>query len=323
MRYLLAILLFFSYQNTFSQIVRGSVSDIYGTPLEGTSIYIEEERLGIITDAKGSFQLLLKEGTYNLTYLLPEYQRRFQSIIISDNDTVSINIILERQELHHKKQYDSIDLKREIISESKKHFFSDQSYTATSYIKGQMIIKEVSDFIDKIRMKVEKKKLSDLKNAIIKQEIYALIDNISTDSTHASIIAHKGELSKDWSSYGIFDYLTSSLYQKKFNGKVSPLNGGSSYYTFLYKGSYFEDKEEINKIEVKAKIKDADLINGFLYFDNSWELHYADLIVLNKGISQNIQICYYDVYGNNRLPITTSTFSTLDLLGRSKNSGNK
>lgn len=315
MKALLIVLLSLLSMNTFSQIVRGSVLDFSAKPLEGVTVYINERKQGLTTDKNGIFLLHLEEGAYDLTFLLPEYKRYSKRIYAAKHDTLSIDVLLEKQNLYKKISFNSVDIKKKIISESKKYFSPKYNYTATSYIRGQMFIEEVSDFLDKVRMKVEKKKLSELKNVTIEQEIFAHIQNIGTDSCNVTILENNGQLSKKWSKYGIFDFLNSSLYQNRFNDKISPLNGGSSFYNYIYMGSYFNGKEEIHKIEVISKIKDSELINGYLYFDDSWALFCADLEISNKGVDQKVRILYNEVYEGALLPITVSTLSTLDLLG--------
>ncbi|WP_108821535.1 DUF5686 family protein [Dysgonomonas sp. Marseille-P4361] len=305
--------------NLFSQTIRGKVQDLSATPLEGATIYINEKRQGLITDKNGIFQLHLEEGSYNLTFLLPEHKKVCKKIYVTNSDTLSLEVILEEQSLYTKASLNSTNIRKNILSESKKYLSSPSYYSATSYIRGQLKLNEVADFLDKIRMKVEKKRLSDLKNSVIEQEIYAQIENIATDSCHVTIVEHNGKISKNWSNYGVIEFLSSSLFQNRFNGKISPLNGGSSFYNYIYKGSYLDNKEEIHKIEIKSKIKDSELINGYLYFNDSWDLYSADLKVANRGIDQKVQIIYHEVYEGSRLPITVSTISFLDLLGTKAN----
>ncbi len=311
----LVLFLFFAL-NATSQVVKGVISDSLGNPLEGAAVYVDEKKQGLVVGSDGIFQLHLESGSYNLTFMQPEHTHVQRKVIISQKDTTYLCIQLDRKELQKTIQPSNTEIRNRIVQQLERLSFNTNYHTAYSYVRGEMIIKKVSNFIDKLRMKVENQKLSDLKDTVIGHEIYARINNLSTDSCRTSIINQNGKIPEEWNSIGILEYLSSSLYQERFQERVSPLNLNTiRYYDFIYLGSYYNNRELIHKIRIESSIKDSDLLRGYFYFDPSWNLYYADLNITNQGLDQNIRLFYSKLDDIYSLPIAVFIENKVNLLG--------
>ncbi|MGL6267058.1 MAG: DUF5686 family protein, partial [Chitinophagaceae bacterium] len=66
-------------------------------------------------------------------------------------------------------------------------------------------------------------------------------------------------------------------------GFISPIaDNALQFYTYKFRGAFFEDGKQINKIEVFAKRKYEPLFHGFInIIENDWSIHSVDL-ELNK-----------------------------------------
>lgn len=313
--FILSALLMLSF-GASAQVVTGSIRDDSGAVLQDAVAYIEETKQAIIVDSKGAFKVQLDSGTYNFVFIQPEHAQERVQIKLEVNDTISTQIILQKKDLNQELSQSNNDIRDSIIYKLKKRTDEVTNYNPYSYVRGELIIEEVSSVMDKLRMLVENKKLSDLKNVVIGQEIYSKIDNINTDSVHLSILAEKGHIPNRWNNMRILDLLSSSLYQDKFIGKISPLNLKTIiYYNFIYQGSYFNDYKMIHKVKFESSIKDSELLEGYLYFDDTWDLYFADLILSKKRTDQRILISYYGIYDTEYLPISIYSKNKLDLAG--------
>lgn len=66
MKNILSILLIFTVNLSFSQfVIKGNVSS-KNSPLEGAAVYLNNSMLGTTTDSDGNFELIIKQGVYEL-----------------------------------------------------------------------------------------------------------------------------------------------------------------------------------------------------------------------------------------------------------------
>lgn len=90
----LFIFILFVNSISFSQIlIKGNVFSETNEPLEGASIYFNNTTTGTITNAKGEFELKIKEGNYTLVVSFLGYKTKQLSITPQKKD-ISINIKL-------------------------------------------------------------------------------------------------------------------------------------------------------------------------------------------------------------------------------------
>lgn len=77
----LFIFILFVNSISFSQIlIKGNVFSETNEPLEGASIYFNNTTTGTITNAKGEFELKIKEGNYTLVVSFLGYKTKQLSI---------------------------------------------------------------------------------------------------------------------------------------------------------------------------------------------------------------------------------------------------
>ncbi|MDJ1469587.1 TonB-dependent receptor [Cytophagaceae bacterium DM2B3-1] len=78
--------------NTYS--ITGLLTDATNNKkLEGATVYVEEMRSGVLSDANGNYQLALPAGTYNLVYSYVGFQSKRRQISVRSNQTINISLL--------------------------------------------------------------------------------------------------------------------------------------------------------------------------------------------------------------------------------------
>lgn len=295
------------YISSYAQNFIGNIRDLSDAPINAATIFIKGINQGIISDKNGMFQISLKEGNYSLICQYPGYKEISDSIFISkgnslnriyklEKDTLFIDSITEKQN-----EYQANTIIRNCINSVSKDMESVLYYNVSHYIRGQMIINEVSDFIDNTSYKLDRRYLSSLKGHVISTEIYGNTQAIEPGSYKINIEGYQGYIPRIFTEKGLFDFFKESIYTENYNGFVSPLSSNAfKYYRFEYGGYYKSTDTKIYKIKVNAKFNNPDLINGYLFIkEEGWNINYVILNTDKNGLKSSITISY-----NQLQPIT-------------------
>jgi iron complex outermembrane recepter protein len=75
-------------------VIKGRVSDINGSPLQGASVTIENSFLGVHTDAQGDFKLAAeKSGSYKLRISFVGYEPQIHDLILKGDTVLNIALV--------------------------------------------------------------------------------------------------------------------------------------------------------------------------------------------------------------------------------------
>ncbi|NDV95488.1 carboxypeptidase regulatory-like domain-containing protein [Dysgonomonas sp. 521] len=289
-----------------AQNFKGTVSDASGMPLAGVSVYIEGVRAGLVTDNDGRFRSHLQAGQYAVVFRRLGYVMSRQFILIRDNEVTSTDVSLEQSVFY---EYKNTEQRIETMGEQVIKKATDKSpgyasYKAEAYIKGDLMLTGVSNLTNKLVEKIENFSMLELQNKIIQQEIYCNIDYAAPDLYNIEIKGYSGNIAEDLNIRGAVGLLDESLHADWFNGCVSPLSRRASlYYKFKYKGYYIENGEAYNRVEVKSKFKDQELLNGDLYITDAGDIIYARLTRRFQAVEFTSTITYQLVDGKYNIPV--------------------
>ncbi|MBK5721737.1 carboxypeptidase-like regulatory domain-containing protein [Dysgonomonas sp. Marseille-P4677] len=317
---LVALLL--SVSSSSAQNFKGQLLDPSDKPLAGATVYIKEAKQGVVSDADGQFQTILDGGVYTVEYKHPEYKTIKKTISIDSSAVLTDTLILEKKTLF----FDETEVKNDTIAShiiksvmDKASFYMQiiPDYKAASYIKGDMKISEVSSITDLATYKVEKVHLSKYKDKPFYQEIYNKIDYFRPDKYKLTIRGYSGNIPDDFNFKGIINSLGGNIYSHRFNGFISPVNpDGFSYYRYKYEGFYIEHEKILHKIKVESKVKDPELLNGYLYImDEGRYIVYSQLMSNTQGMMRSTLIAYGEMEPAVYLPLTYYTNIDFNLLG--------
>ncbi|WP_396590894.1 TonB-dependent receptor domain-containing protein [Allomuricauda sp. R78024] len=122
------ILLLFSFVgNIYAQVeVTGSVADEQGNPIFGATVSLtkQDNTFGILTDAKGVFQLNVPQGTYELEARFLGYATSQKSVDINSSTTLELGIIVLIEAAESLQNV-------EVIGRARTDYNSDYSFSAT------------------------------------------------------------------------------------------------------------------------------------------------------------------------------------------------
>lgn len=311
--FLLFIIFIFLSKGAFAQsILEVVVVDSLNKPQEGISIFVKEAALGLVSNKDGMAQVSLPNGMYTLSYKYPGYKPGERTITIPTNDSLPVKIRLDKDSLYipdlQPKDNEALALEviKEAIYNTSVYTSSVGYYKANSYIKGDFSIKKVSDIIDRITFFVQKHYLSDIKDKKLTQEIYNEIEYSYPDNYNIRILASAGNIPNEFNERGIIEYLDGSIYSGRFNDYISPLNANAPmYYRYKYGGYYINRGTVLHKIKVESKLKDPELLNGYLYIaDGDWYVDHAELTAEAGGAVQSTSISYHNIRDKIFLPVT-------------------
>jgi len=311
---------------SYAQNYKGIISNSDMEPVGRVTVFIEEIKQGLVSNKEGLYQLSLAAGTYSVTYKHPQYKDLKRIVQIKSNETLVDNIVLEKDTINNiiaepDSEKVALSIINNVISRTTERMNAVNSYKANSYIKGELQLNEISSLIDKVSYKFENYRLSELRNKIISQEIYNEIEYVYPDKYNITVKGYSGNIPEDFNSRGAISLLAGSIYADRFNGFISPFNyHAPDYYRYKYEGFYKKENYILHKIKVESKIKDSELLNGYLYIvDSSWYVEYSILINGGQGVKQTTYTTYNNFRNDIYLPISQVSDINFNIFGTGGN----
>lgn len=306
-----------------SQNFTGKITDKNNQPVYGSTVFIKELSQGLACNDEGEFQTTLPAGNYTVEFRCLGYENVTENISISKNNDVIKNIVLTEKtfELSQivvtNKEDPAYEIIRQAIKKAPYYRNIIKSYKAEAYIKGNMELTKISKIMDKLASTDEGFKMSDIKNKDFIQESFSEIEFTAPDQYIQTVKGFSSTAPDDFNPKDAMQLMQTSLYSPMNGGIVLPLNPKAfSYYKFRYEGFLEEDGQNINKIRVIAKLKDPQLLNGYLYIaDDTWDIRYAEIVTNMYGINQEITITYNKVMPGIYLPTAYNNMLLADIFG--------
>ncbi len=324
MRYLMHLCVFFLFINNISaQNLDGRVIDSSGVAINAATIFVKELNQGLISDKNGRFQISLKKGDYTLMCKYPGYKEMTYNISLSSDDKLYCDFLIEKDSIvgygndliGKSIQADSII--RNCIRKAPAYHSSIMHFEANSYIKGNMVLNDVSSFMDKATYRFENIHVSELKGEVISQEIYSNLEYYFPETYKIKIDGQKGYIPENFTEKAAINILKGSIYSEWFCGFISPLNQSAfRYYRFKYEGYYTPDKLKVHKIKVEPKMKDTELFSGYLYItDSLWTVDHLVLYNNMHSMKSTLTIAYHHIQDNIYLPVSYHNDITFGFMG--------
>lgn len=320
---ILIILGFVLTIQSFGQNFSGKIVDPEQQPIIGSTILIKELNQGIVCDESGKFQVSLPLGNYNVEYRCIGYESYVEQVSLNKGDKLVRNIVLKEkpvalQEITVSKGQEdpAYAIMRQAIKKAPYYQNVVKEYEAESYIKGNMELTKVSKIVDRLS-KTEGVKMSDFKDNNFVQESHSVIRFTAPETYEQQVKAFSSSIPDNLDPHDAMRLSTSSLYLPQFSGLISPLHPKAfSYYNFRYEGYTEEGKSVINKIKIIPKVKDPELMEGYLYIaENSWDIRHANLISHFMGVEQHFVINYDEMKDDIYLPTTFSNKVSVSMMG--------
>lgn len=360
MKQFLLLSFFFLVSGTsFSQVLKGQVTDYLGNPIPFARVRIVNTSYGTVANAMGNFQLEVNYEPYEISYSAMDYITKNDTITIREEITV-ITIVLKEEAQELEETVITADTKKDLGKEimkqviDKRSYFRDQlaqfscnTYCFTSLEKETKDSLKIDTLISRKKMNItEWNGMSYYKSANrYKDVITAYVDLTEHAQNGSSVTFVTGGMDdeileptttnpsnpylfvngiKD-ADVNVFDNLIEApgISQRPL---ISPMAYNAFlYYSFRVESSFYEDNQKIYEIHVQPRFREEALFEGSLFIrDTSWELVAYELSV-NKGALTYFKemhlVCDYEKIGSRIVP-TRREFVYLLKEGKEKIHGN-
>jgi len=332
------VLTFLSCPSVKSQILKGTISDKSGQPIQYATVYIQELKHGTTSNAKGYYELKLPPGRYTVFYQSLGYEPVIVNISLSGNTIIRYVTLTEQYyripevRITPGKEDPAYMIMRKVIGLAPYHLNQVAYYKANVYLKGNLLIKKIPKLFQKsMRMNRSGNNASvsaggkpDRNSTMLKagdsylMESYNEIEFTAPDKYVQRVLSYKSTFPDEGNNISPMDYIEASFYQPVLADiAVSPLSPQAfSYYNFRYQGASLQGNYTINKIEVIPKRKSQQVFTGLIYIvDGLWCLHSIDLT--NENIAGKIRVkeVYIPVQEDVWMPVSHQFYIDLGILG--------
>ena len=276
----------------------GTVKDSNGKSISFASILVKKTTLGATANEAGVFTINLPPGSYILSCQHVGYATEEQRVEVGTT-SIQVDFILKEQSYSLE---DVIVKKGEdpayaIIKSAiqKRSYYQQQlsSFQCDVYLKGHLKLRDYpTRFLGK-KIDFEDGDTSK-KKMIFLSESLARFSFEQPNRTKIEVLSTRVSGESDGLGFSTPTYL--SFYDnyikvgKNLNprGFISPIsNHALSFYTYHFKGSFFEGDKEIHRIQVIPKRKYEPLFSGYInIIEGDWNIHSLQLRLTKQSQMQ-------------------------------------
>jgi len=292
--FLLVFVCLLGFQQVHATRIKGKVYTERSIILPFASILVKGTTTGTTANSEGEFYLDLTPGNYTLICQHVGYEKREREIQVGV-ETLELNFVLREERLSLQEiiiKPGGEDPAYEIIRAAikKRPFYKQQvaAYQCNVYIKGLIRLRKFPKTFFGQPIDFEDGDTSGNK-IIFLSETLARYAFSQPDKQKIDVLSTR--VSGQSNGFGFSNPQVISFYENNVQltrtinprGFISPIaDNALQFYTYKYRGAFFEDGKQINKIEVIPKRKFEPLFHGFInIIENDWRIHSIDLD-LNK-----------------------------------------
>lgn len=286
------LFLVFGFASQASHLM-GKITDENHVSLPFVNVYIKGTSIGTTSNFKGEYSLELKPGTFEIVYKMIGYKQHIEMVSINSAD-VLINISLSPESYSLKAvtiNANAEDPAYEVIRQAikKRKFYLNQvkSYSADVYIKGlQRITKHPKKILGQ---EVDPEgEIDTLTGIVYLSESVSKFNFKQTDHIREEMISSKVSGDNKAFSYNQASDMLFNFYENVLEvsglsdrGFISPISNNALFsYKYKLLGTFYENDQMINKIQLIPKRKNDPVFSGTIYIvENSWRIHSLDLML--------------------------------------------
>src|SRR4051794_3313101 len=273
MKKLLLTILLFSRFNSHAQRITGRISDSNHVPLAFSSVLVKGTVKGTSANISGDYSFQLAKGDYTLIAQHVGYKTVEKKIIVGDED-VKVNFELSEQQynLGNVTVRKGVDPAYEIIRNAikKRPYYETEikKFETEVYIKGQLKLRNYPDKILGTKVDFEDGDTSKRKMLFLSETVATY----SVDEPRKKIVVTSTKVSGSSDGFGFGDPQILSFYENSISlgnlnprGFISPVSDNAlNYYRYKLEGTFFENNQMVNRINVMPKRKYEPLFNGYI-----------------------------------------------------------
>jgi hypothetical protein len=310
--------------SSYSQGVKGRLTDSKNNPVPYTAIYDETTYAGTTCNADGYYELNLEPGNHSMVFKAMGYYLVRRQIVLSDQPLI-LDIQLNEQPIELKevvitpgREDPAYAIMRKAIGLAPYHLNQVKEYTADVYLRGTMQIIKIPKIIAKhVVISVNEKTTAIKSGDVFLEESVNQVQFHAPDKYDRKVISFHSTFPGNTKDVNPMEFINTSLYQPKTDNIISPLASNAfSYYTFRYEGFFDEGEYVVFKIKVTPKHNSQQLMKGTIYIvDKLWCLHSADVAVQMFFGNLGYKIIYSPVKSNVWLPISYQFYFDAAIMG--------
>jgi hypothetical protein len=317
-KYLMTLMCLVCFSHVQATRISGKVFSERSIILPFSSILVKGTTTGTTANSEGEFYLDLNPGNYTLICQHVGYEKREREITVGSEPLI-FNFVLREERLTLQEiiiKPGGKDPAYEIIRGAIKNrpFYKKQvaAYQCNVYIKGQIRLRKYPKTFFGQTIDLEDGDTSGNK-IIYLSETMARYSFSQPDKQKIEVLSTR--VSGQSGGFGFSNPQVISFYENKVEltrnlnprGFISPIaDNALQFYTYKYRGAFFEDGKQVNKIEVIPRRKYEPLFNGFINItENDWRIHSIDL-----NLDKESQMEFIDALNIQQLyvPVSNDTW---------------
>lgn len=291
-------------------MVTGKITDQHGDPLPFVNVYVKNTSRGTTANIQGEYKLDLPPGNYELVFKMISYKSKTESITVG-TEKVVLNVTLPEETYIFSEVPILADAEdpayaviRNAIKKRKYYLEQVNSYSCDVYIKG---VQKVTKYPKKI-MGLEIDPEGDIDTATgivylsesVSKFNFKQPDKIREEMISSKVSGDNRAFSYNRASDMMFNFYENVIVVAELSerGFVSPINSNALlYYKYKMIGTFYENGEMVNKIEVIPKSKTSPCFHGYIYImENTWRIHSTELY-----LTKDAQIDFVDTLVINQV----------------------
>ncbi len=284
-----------------AQKIEGTIYDDEGNILPFASVLIKNSPQGVTANTRGNFSLALVPGKYTLVCRHVGYTTQEKTVILSSkNVTIDFRLTLQKlllREIIIKQggEDPAYAIIRQAIK--KRPFYEKQvkAFEAEIYIKGIIRLRNLPKKV--LGQKIPDEDRSNMgldstgKGIIYLSESVTKLSMQQPEKAKLEVVSGRESGSN---GFGFNFPAIISFYQNNVNmfasqinprGFVSPIaDNALNFYKYKFLGSFFEDGNEVNSIQVIPLRNYEPLFSGIINItEGDWRIHSCDLLLTKRS----------------------------------------
>ena len=300
--------------NLSAYTISGKITDEKNEPIPFANVYIKGTTRGTTSNIQGAYSLDLAPGTYEVVYKLIGYKLHIEQVTVgSSSQVIDVKLSPESFELKEAEiKADGEDPAYAVIrqAQKKRKYYLEQvdAYSCDVYIKGvQRILKAPKKILG---VEIDPDNEIDTTTGIVylsesvSKFNFKQKDKIKEEMISSKVSGDNKAFSYNQASEMLFNFYENILEVEGLSerGFISPIaNTALLNYRYKLLGTFFEDGQMINKIQVIPKRKNDPVFSGIInIMENTWRIHSLQLV-----LTKDAQIDFVDTLRINQtfLPV--------------------
>jgi hypothetical protein len=299
--------------------ISGKITDEKNEPVPFANVYIKGTTHGTTSNIQGAYTLDLAPGNYEVVYKLIGYKQHIETITISTSAQV-IDVKLSPESFELKEtviKADGEDPAYAVIrqAQKKRKYYLEQvdAYSCDVYIKGVQRILKAPKKILGVELDPDNEIDTTTGIAYLSESVskfnFRQKDQIKEEMISSKVSGDNKAFSYNQASDMLFNFYENILEVAGLSerGFISPIaNTALLNYRYKLIGTFFEDGQMINKIQVIPKRKNDPVFSGIINIaENTWRIHSLQLV-----LTKDAQIDFVDTLRINQtfLPVDKDTW---------------